>query len=42
MSAALDSLAPAIAHLRTIATPVTDYRVLRFGVEVLVKLLKAS
>jgi hypothetical protein len=33
MSAALDSFAPSIAHLRTIATPVTDYRVLPFGVE---------
>jgi hypothetical protein len=32
MSAALDSFAPSIAHLRTIATPVTDYRVLPFGV----------
>jgi protein ImuA len=31
--AALDSLAPSIAHLRTIATPVTDYRVLPFGVD---------
>jgi len=33
MSAALDSFAPSIAHLRTIATPVTDYRVLPFGIE---------
>jgi len=33
MSAALLSLAPSIAHLRTIATPVTDYRVLPFGIE---------
>ncbi len=33
MSAALDSFAPSIAHLRTIATPVTEYRVLPFGVD---------
>ncbi|VXD06279.1 Protein ImuA [Sphingomonas sp. T1] len=33
MSAALDSFAPSIAHLRTIATPVTDYRVLPFGID---------
>ena len=33
MTAALESLAPSIAHLRTIATPATDYRVLPFGVE---------
>ncbi|WP_333574059.1 ImuA family protein [Sphingomonas sp.] len=33
MSAALESLAPSIAHLRTIATPATDYRVLPFGVD---------
>lgn len=33
MSAALDSFAPSIAHLRTIATPIADYRVLPFGVE---------
>ena len=32
MSAALNSFAPSIAHLRTIATPVTEYRVLPFGV----------
>ena len=32
MSAALNSLAPSIAHLRTIATPATDYRVMPFGV----------
>ena len=30
---ALASLAPSIAQLRTIATPVTDYRVMPFGVE---------
>jgi protein ImuA len=35
MSAALDSFVPSIAHLRTIATPVTDYRVLPFGVDVI-------
>jgi protein ImuA len=33
MSAAPDSFAPSIAHLRTIATPVTHYRVLPFGIE---------
>lgn len=33
MSAALDFIAPSIAHLRTIATPITDYRVLPFGIE---------
>ena len=33
MSAALDSFAPSIAHLRTIATPIADYRVLPFGIE---------
>jgi len=33
MTAALESLAPSIAHLRTIATPATDYRVLPFGVD---------
>lgn len=33
MTAALESLALSIAHLRTIATPVTDYRVLPFGVD---------
>lgn len=33
MIAALESLAPSIAHLRTIATPATDYRVLPFGVD---------
>jgi protein ImuA len=32
MTVALESLAPSIAHLRTIATPATDYRVLPFGV----------
>ena len=32
MSAAPNPVAPSIAHLRTIATPVTDYRVLPFGV----------
>jgi len=32
MSPAPESLATSIAHLRTIATPVTDYRVLPFGV----------
>lgn len=32
MSAALDSFPPSIAHLRTIATPATDYRVMPFGV----------
>ncbi|MBB5712740.1 ImuA family protein [Sphingomonas xinjiangensis] len=32
MSAALDSIAPSITHLRSIATPATDYRVLPFGV----------
>ncbi|MBB5713041.1 hypothetical protein FHT02_004303 [Sphingomonas xinjiangensis] len=32
MSAALDSVTPSIAHLRSIATPATDYRVLPFGV----------
>ncbi len=32
MYAALDSLPPSIADLRTIATPATDYRVLPFGV----------
>ncbi len=32
MPATLDSLAPSIAHLRTIATAATDYRVLPFGV----------
>ncbi|WP_299104660.1 damage-inducible protein [uncultured Bradyrhizobium sp.] len=35
MSAALDSFAPSIAHLRTIATPAADYRVMPFGVEAL-------
>ena len=35
MSAALESFAPSIAQLRTIATPVTNYRVLPFGVETL-------
>lgn len=33
MSAALDSFAPSIAHLRTIATPTTDFRVMPFGLE---------
>ena len=33
MSAALHSTAPSIAHLRTIATPATDYRVMPFGVD---------
>lgn len=33
MTAAFESLAPSIAHLRTIATPATDYRVLPFGVD---------
>ena len=33
MSAALDTVAPSIAHLRTITTPVTDYRVIPFGVD---------
>jgi len=33
MSAALDSFAPSIAHLRTITTPVTNYRVLPFGID---------
>ncbi len=33
MSAALASLAPSIAHLRTIATPGIDYRVLPFGID---------
>ncbi|UYY79565.1 ImuA family protein [Sphingomonas sp. R1] len=33
MTTALESLAPSIAHLRTIATPATDYRVLPFGVD---------
>lgn len=33
MTAALESLAPSIAHLRTIATPATDYRVVPFGVD---------
>ncbi|MGX0586891.1 hypothetical protein ACUXPF_003491 [Sphingomonas sanguinis] len=33
MSVALDSFAPSIAHLRTIATPIADYRVLPFGIE---------
>jgi len=32
MSAALNSCAPSIAHLRTIATPITDYRVLPFDI----------
>ena len=32
MSPAPESLVISIAHLRTIATPVTDYRVLPFGV----------
>jgi len=32
MSPATESLATSMAHLRTIATPVTDYRVLPFGV----------
>jgi len=35
MSAALDSFAPSIAHLRTIATPAADYRVMPFGVDAL-------
>jgi len=30
---ALASLAPSIAHLRTIATPSTDYRIMPFGVD---------
>ena len=33
MTADLESLAPSIAHLRTIATPATDYRVLPFAVD---------
>ena len=33
MSAALDSLPQSIAHLRSIAMPLADYRVLPFGVE---------
>ncbi len=33
MSATLASLASSIAHLRTIATPATDYRVVPFGIE---------
>ena len=33
MPAALGSFAPSIAHLRTIATPVTEYRVLPFSVD---------
>ena len=33
MTVALESIAPSIAHLRTIATPATDYRVLPFGVD---------
>ncbi|MET3712648.1 protein ImuA [Sphingomonas trueperi] len=33
MSVALESFAPTLAQLRTIATPATDYRVLPFGVE---------
>src|SRR5947207_2168949 len=32
MSAVLDSLSQNIAHLRSIAVPVADYRVLPFGV----------
>ncbi|HJO65820.1 MAG TPA: DNA polymerase Y family protein [Sphingomonas sanguinis] len=35
MSAALDSLPTSIAHLRTIATPAADYRVMPFGVDAL-------
>jgi len=33
MPAALDSSAPTIAHLRTIATPATDFRIMPFGVD---------
>ncbi len=33
MSAAFNSFASSIAHLRTIAMPITDYRVLPFGIE---------
>jgi len=33
MSVALESFAPTLAQLRTIATPATDYRVLPFGVD---------
>lgn len=33
MSVALQSAAPSIAHLRTIATPASDYRVMPFGIE---------
>lgn len=32
MSAVLDSLPQSIAHLRSIAMPIADYRVLPFGV----------
>ncbi|WP_277967758.1 ImuA family protein [Sphingomonas echinoides] len=42
MSAAPDSLAPRIEQLRTIATPVTDYRVLPFGVEAIDRRLAAG
>jgi len=41
-SAALESLTPSIAQLRTIATPVTDYRVLPFAVKAIDRRLAAG
>ena len=41
-SAALESSTPSIAQLRTIATPVTDYRVLPFGVDAIDRRLAAG
>lgn len=42
MSAALDSLPTSIAHLRTIATPAADFRVMPFGVDALDGRLRAG
>lgn len=42
MSAALHSTAPSIAHLRSIATPAADYRVMPFGVDALDRRLAAG
>ncbi len=42
MPVALEPAAPSIAHLRTIATPATDYRVLPFGVDAIDRRLGAG
>ncbi len=42
MSAALDTSAPGLAHLRTIATPATDYRVMPFGIDAIDRRLGAG